>query len=165
MPFAPVPVTPAQAPELSALVQRSFLALSAVDWEPHARQVFLRESTPERLAHMMATGSYAAAAFEDEEPVGFLLMPRPSLLAMLFVDPAHLRRGIARALWESARTHLELHHPETRTVELNATPYAFEAYRHLGFYPISEPFFTDGCRATRMACWLPGRALQAATPG
>ncbi len=160
MPFTPVPVSPAQAPALSALVQRSFLALSAGDWEPHARQVFLGEAGPERLPRIIAEASYAAAVFEGEAPLGFLLMPRPSLLALLFVDPDHLRRGIASALWESARTHLELHHPETRTVELNATPYAFEAYRHLGFYPISEPFFTDGCRATRMACWLPGRSLQ-----
>ena len=44
-------------------------------------------------------------------------------------------------------------------VELNSSPYAVPAYRALGFFPISEPFRRQGAVATRMACWLPGRAL------
>ena len=46
-------------------------------------------------------------------------------------------------------------------MELNSTPYAIEFYRALGFVPISAEFVRDGARATRMACWLPARALGA----
>jgi hypothetical protein len=36
-----------------------------------------------------------------------------------------------------------------------------EAYRAMGFVPISGEFEKAGCRATRMACWLPARGLDA----
>jgi ribosomal protein S18 acetylase RimI-like enzyme len=70
---------------------------------------------------------------------------------MLFVHPQHLRQGIGRALWESARTHIESALPQTKTVELNATPYSVAFYQSLGFV-------VKGARATRMACWLPARS-------
>ena len=96
---------------------------------------------------------------DGSQIIGVLVMPRPSLVQLFFVVPGHLRRGIGRTLWEAARTHIEAQHPEVKTVELNATPYAVAAYRALGFFPISEPFRRKGAVATRMACWLPGRAL------
>jgi predicted GNAT family N-acyltransferase len=80
---------------------------------------------------------------------------------MLFVEPASLRQGVARALWEHARAYVETHHPEVTTVELNSTPYALQFYRSVGFVPISREFNRGGCRATRMACWLPARSLAA----
>jgi ribosomal protein S18 acetylase RimI-like enzyme len=80
---------------------------------------------------------------------------------MLFVHPRYLRRGIGRALWEQARAFIEETYPETKTVELNSNPYALKFYRSLGFVPISTEFIKGGCRATRMACWLPARALGA----
>jgi Acetyltransferase (GNAT) domain len=48
-----------------------------------------------------------------------------------------------------------------KTVELNSTPRAVEFYLALGFVPISAEFARGGARATRMACWLPARALGA----
>jgi len=43
--------------------------------------------------------------------------------------------------------------------ELNATPYSIRFYRKLGFVPISSEFTLRGCRATRMALWLPAEKL------
>lgn len=93
--------------------------------------------------------------------VGFLLMPTPILLGMLFVHPSRLRQGIGTRLWECARTRLESEFPEARTVELNSTPYAVDFYRALGFVPIFAEYARGRARATRMACWLPARALGA----
>jgi GNAT superfamily N-acetyltransferase len=152
------------APELSALVHTSFSQIAASDWEPRARDNFLLESSHERLAKSIESAVYAAAAFASAAPVGFVLLPRPTLLGMLFVHPQHLRRGVARELWELARAHVEAKYPEARTIELNATPVAVPAYRALGFYPISEEFCYEGCRATRMACWLPGREMARGAP-
>jgi hypothetical protein len=58
------------------------------------------------------------------------------------------------------RTYLEERHPDVQTVELNSSPFALAAYEALGFFPISKPFKRKGAVATRMACWLPGRALE-----
>ena len=154
-------VDASDAAAASALVQESFLKLASGAWESQARQRFLAESGPAALEHKIVAAAYAVSAFTDSQMVGFLLMRTPTLLGMLFVDPRRLRRGIATRLWECARVRLESQFPEAKTVELNSTPYAIEFYRALGFVPISAEFVRDGARATRMACWLPARALGA----
>jgi GNAT superfamily N-acetyltransferase len=153
-------VDQADVEAISALVQLSFTELASRDWEPNARKVFLAESSP---ASMRAAPkpAYAVAAFDGERPVGFISMPKPTAVGLLFVHPRYLRRGIGRALWEQARAFMEKTYPETETVEVNSTPYALEFYRSVGFVPISPEFFKSGCRATRMACWLRARALGA----
>jgi GNAT superfamily N-acetyltransferase len=100
-------------------------------------------------------------AFTGEQIIGVLLMPTPNILGMLFVHPAWLRRGIAKSLWEHARAEIERTFPTVKTIELNSTPYAIDFYRSAGFVPISAEFELGGCRATRMACWLPARTLGA----
>jgi len=135
------------------------MQLAAADWEPEAQQTFMQESSTASLQRALSAASYAAGAFSGGEMAGFLLMPKPVLLAMLFVDPRYLRRGIGRALWESARGFIEARFADATTVEVNSTPYAVEFYRAIGFMPISREFVNKGCRATRMACWLPGRRL------
>jgi ribosomal protein S18 acetylase RimI-like enzyme len=152
----------ADAPAVSALVQRVFGEFVALDWEPPAREVFATESSPERLVQLLAEPAFASVAEAGERLIGFILLPTPNLLSLLFVDSSAHRQGIATALWQAARAHLEAAYPAVKTVELNSSPYAIAAYKALGFYPISESFRRGGCVATRMACWLPGRALAAA---
>lgn len=154
--------TPDDADAASALVQASFLALGAAGWSDAAQAHMRRESTPEVLRPAIAEAAVALVAEQGGRVVGFLLMRQPERLDMFFADPAHIGQGIGRALWETARARLEAEHPQLRTVELNATDHALPAYRRLGFAPISARFERGGSRATRMACWLPGRALQAA---
>ena len=143
----------------SHLVQSSFSELAAQDWSPDARTVFLEGSTRDALKKKIAEATFAAGAFRDTDMLGFILMPTARILGMLFVHPAALRKGIGRSMWELAREHIESSHPDVRTVELNSTPYAFRFYRSLGFVPLSGEFVRDGCRVTRMACWLPARSL------
>src|SRR5262245_11772812 len=154
-----IAANPEHAETASELVQGSFDHFVAPDWEPQAREAFHVESSPEMLRLAIPTATYAALAQVNHAFSGFILMPRPSLLAMLFVRVQDVGQGIGAQLWEAARAHLEVNYPETTTVELNSSPYAVPAYRAMGFYPISEPFRRGGCLATRMACWLPGRAL------
>lgn len=154
-------VTQADSDAISGLIHRSFTALAAQDWDPSAQATFLGESSPAAMHSALGACAYAAATFAGPDAIGFVLMPRPSLLGMLFVDPLHLRRGVGRTLWEQARAYIEGTHPETKLVELNSTPYAYGFYRSIGFWPVSAEFVKGGCRVTRMACWLPARALGA----
>jgi GNAT superfamily N-acetyltransferase len=156
-----VTAAPDMAEPVSRLVHASFSELAAGDWEPSASERLLSETSPEEMAALLEAPAFAAAEVWAEQFVGFILMPRPALLSMLFVHPQHLRQGVARRLWEAARAHIEVAFPEVKTVELNATPYAFNAYRALGFFPISNQFTRRGCKITRMACWLPARGLGA----
>jgi GNAT superfamily N-acetyltransferase len=152
--------TPDDASAISTLVQAGFMAHIAPDWEALAVQSFLAETSAEKLAPTISEASFVAVYEEDGQIRGVISLPRPSLLQLLFVAPEHLRRGIGRSLWEDARAHVEEKHPEIKTIELNSSPFAVPAYKALGFFPISEPFRRKGAVATRMACWLPGRALE-----
>jgi GNAT superfamily N-acetyltransferase len=117
-------LTYADAAEASLVVQESFLALAAADWQPDARRSFLEFTAPALLQNKLSEMTFAAGAFSEHGIAGVILMPSPSLLGLLFVRPRCLRLGIGRALWESARAHIEATFPEVQTVELNATPYA-----------------------------------------
>jgi GNAT superfamily N-acetyltransferase len=141
----------AHAADASAVVQESFLGLSAADWRPAARSAFLKSTAPASLQNKLGTMTFAAGAFCVDGIAGVLLMPSPRLLGLVFVRPGWVRLGIGEALWESARVHIEAKFPDVSTIEVNSTPSA------VGFYN-SAGFERDGHRAVRMACWLPARA-------
>jgi GNAT superfamily N-acetyltransferase len=153
------PAQPSQAPLFSRLVHHSFVTLAAGAWEADAVAQFLKDSQPQALSASIASSFLAVGAWHEDATVGFALMPRASLLGMMFVSPACVGQGIGRLLWEYARSEVETRAPEVKTVELNATPYALAAYRALGFHPISHEFRFKGCVATRMACWLTARTM------
>lgn len=158
---------PDDADRLSDLVRCSFLTLGAEGWSEAARAHLLQHTSAEVLRDALQAPAVALvceAGDDAGELWGGLLMRRPDELQILFVDPTQVRRGMGRALWAVARERLSLHHPDVRTVGLNATTHAVAAYRRLGFAPISSAFERGGAVAVRMACWLPGAALQA-TPG
>jgi GNAT superfamily N-acetyltransferase len=116
-----LPATPEMAERISALIHSSFSTLSAADWELQARQVFLGESSPTALVQALQSPAFAAVEAEGIEFTGFILMRKPSMLSMLFVHPQHLRKGVARRLWDAARAHVEAAFPEVKTVELNVS--------------------------------------------
>jgi len=147
------------APALSELVHASFRTYVASDWEPIAQESLLTDTSAEKLAARIAESVVVLVHEEAGSILGVILLPRPTLVQLCFVAPGHIGRGIGRSLWEAARARIEERSPEVKTVELNSSPYALAAYKALGFYPISEQFLRGGTVATRMACWLPGRAL------
>ena len=155
--------TAEDAAAISRLVQGSFRAHVAPDWGQEAQESFYAETTPEKLVARLAESTYAVVYDDDGMVVGVILLPRPTLVQLCFVASTHLRRGIARALWQAARSHLETHLPEVKTVELNASPYAVAAYTAMGFFPISKQYQRSGWVATRMACWLPNQHLEHAS--
>ena len=154
--------SPADAPAISELVSASFIKHIAPDWELPAQRHFLEETQPDKLEPKIADASVCFVCEHDAQLLGVIFLPRPSLVQLFFVAEGHLGQGIGRRLWIAVREHLEKNHPDVKTVELNSSPYAVAAYRALGFFPISKAFRRQGAVATRMACWLPGQALEPA---
>ena len=148
------------APAISSLVQSSFQAHVADDWEQEAQDSFFSETTPEKIAALLASAAFAAVYEEEGNFIGVIVLPRPNLVQLCFVATTHLRRGVGSALWRAARSYLEEKLPEVKTVELNASPYAVAAYAAMGFFPISKQYRRRGWVATRMACWLPNQGLE-----
>ncbi|MEO3691203.1 GNAT family N-acetyltransferase [Roseateles paludis] len=151
------PLLPTDAAASADLTRAAFLCHIAQDWQPEAQERFLSEMSTATLQADIEGACFTAGAFEGLQLIGFILLPRPNFVRLLFVDSDHMGRGLGRQLWEAARTHLEAHHPTTGTVELNASPFALGFYRRLGFAPLSAEYTLKGSRVTRMACWLPAR--------
>jgi len=136
---------------ISELVQAGFTAHIAPDWDLSAQREFIAQTEAEKLASKLLEAALCLVCERDAVLVGVIFLPRPTLVQLFFVAPAQLRRGIRRTLWNAVRAHLEANHPDVKTVELNAAPYAVAAYRALGFFPISKPLRRYGAIATRMA--------------
>lgn len=148
-------------PTVAALVRASFTRYIAPGWSTTAGESFNAEVTSDLFGQLAAAGAYSIGSFQGELLQGVLVMPTPTRLRMLFVDPARIKQGIGRRLWQQARKHLAEHHPDVQTVELNASPYAYGFYRQLGFVPLSREYQYLGSRTTRMACWLPAERFGA----
>jgi len=146
----------------AVLVRESFTRHIAPDWSARACESFNAEVTPDLFRQLAETGAYSIGLFQGEALQGVLVMPTPTKLRMLFVDSRCIRQGIGRRLWRQARTHLAEQHPDVQTVELNASPFAYDFYLRLGFAPLSREFQHRGARTTRMACWLPAEWFGAA---
>ena len=101
----------------SAVAHRSFAAFVAPDWEPQATEYFDAHSTPEVLHEMLASCACMAGGFSEGTLIGFILMPQPSFVRMLFVEPSAMRQGVGRQLWEFARAQIERSFPKVATVE------------------------------------------------
>ncbi|MGM9640878.1 MAG: GNAT family N-acetyltransferase [Faecousia sp.] len=79
------------------------------------------------------------------ELVGVLAMRKPQHVSLFFVKADHHRRGIGRRLFEAMKEDYDL-----KKFTVNASPYAVEAYRRLGFMPTDEEQVTNGIRYTPM---------------
>lgn len=67
-------------------------------------------------------------------------------IALFFVDGAHHRQGIGRALFQTV-----VENSASNEITVNSSPYAVEVYHRLGFADTAPEQTTDGMRYTPMA--------------
>jgi GNAT superfamily N-acetyltransferase len=93
---------------------------------------FARENDETGLRGFIGAGIVYHVAEEDGTIVGFIAVRQASHLFHMFVDKAHHRKGIAKALWAVARqAALDAGNPGYFTV--NSSNYAVPVYEALGF--------------------------------
>lgn len=83
-------------------------------------------------------------AFEQQKLIGMLAM-RENHISLLFVEKEYHRNGIAKALFHHMQS-LEQH----QSITVNSSPYAVDAYQHLGFQAIEKEQLLNGIRFTPM---------------
>jgi len=122
--------------------------LSRIDWSRvHA---WLTESywspgiTQKQVERAARHSALVLAAFNGQEQVGYLRVvsdkTRFAYICDVWVDTAHRRRGLARAMVRYA-----MEHPDFSTVAwLLATADAHSVYATLGFAPLKDPPALDG---------------------
>lgn len=117
-------VEPHEMPDAIALVWDVFLEFNAPDYSRKGIATF-REflADPVQRNQLVSYGAYL-----DGRIVGVLALKARNHISLFFVKPEYQRRGVATALFAFA---LPLVNAPYLTV--NASPYAVEVYRRLGF--------------------------------
>jgi ribosomal protein S18 acetylase RimI-like enzyme len=135
---------PDEVPALSLLASKVFREFIEGDYGEEGRRNFLQFAAVRPLRERLAFGHLTLVAELDATLAGMIQVRLPAHVLMLFVDGAFHRRGVARSLLEAALARIRGLHPQTLQVTVNASPYAVEAYRALGFELAGARDATDG---------------------
>ena len=140
-PYSVRRLAPEEVPAALELCWQVFLEFEAPEYSPEGVAAFRASlDDKERVRKLNFYG-----AFDGEKLVGVLCMRAPQHIGGFFVDAVYHCRGIGRRLFEAMRQDYEV-----QAFTVNASPYAVEVYRRLGFVPTDTEQLTDGLRYTPM---------------
>ncbi|MPN64058.1 hypothetical protein SDC9_211829 [bioreactor metagenome] len=88
---------------------------------------------------------YIWGCFDGEKVVGVIAARPPCHIALLFVDKAYHRQGIARCLFNTLKDHFEADSQHAE-ITVNSSPYAVEVYHRLGFVDTDTEQIVNGLR-------------------
>lgn len=135
-------LAPEEADVALGFVREIFMETVAPEYSAEGVAAFLAYADGERMAKEVEKGDTALwGCFEDGALSGVIGLARPSHLCLLFVAGNRRRRGLARALLGALAAECP---PGDITV--NASRYALEAYRKLGFAETEPERETNGIR-------------------
>lgn len=133
------------------LVQRVFLEFEAPDYSDEGIQHFKQFISFDTITQQLAAQELTLWAYFSNEATitGLIAVRLPNHISLLFVDKTFHRQGIARQLMKTATTYCQTVHMATQ-LTLNSSPYALDAYHHLGFIPTGSQQEVDGIIFTPM---------------
>ncbi len=143
-------LAPEEVETAMGLVRKVFLEFEAPDYESRGVETFLEFIDPEAVRARTAAGSLVLwGCFDGVILAGVLGLRDVSHICLLFVRKDRQRRGVARALTDTAADRARDAGAVRLTV--NSSPYAVEIYRRLGFAPTDGERCANGIRFTPMA--------------
>lgn len=114
--------------EAKKLVKKVFMTFEAPDYSKEGVAHFLTYLDEELEMELAANQVQVWCGKDAQQIVGLLAVRLPAHVALLFVDEAYHRQGIAKQLFQEMLSELM---PEQVTV--NSSPYAVPIYERLGF--------------------------------
>jgi ribosomal protein S18 acetylase RimI-like enzyme len=128
------PLQDTDIPFAAALLRRAAEEFILHESTLEGAAAFLADQDEAALRSRIAAGYVYHVALVDAELAGFIGVRDRSHVYGLYVDKRYQRRGIARALWETARaTALDGAPGHSGVFTVNASNYAVPSYLELGF--------------------------------
>ena len=138
------PMRHADIGAVAALLRALALEFIVHDSRPEQASTFLRENDAQGIAAYLDQGFVYHVADDGGAIAGFIGMREQRHVFHLFVGKQWQGRGLARRLWEAARTGA------TPPVSVNASNYAVPAYEKLGFVRTAPMTEKNGIRFNPM---------------
>ena len=138
-----------------SLVLRVFHQFVAPGYPPEGIAEFKSYVNPSAMGRRLSEGNILFVAHERRATIGVVEVRGGNHLSLLFVAPTHHKRGIARALLETAITESCRKRPEIELFTVNAAPGAVNVYKALGFEVTAKPLTTNGIIHVPMALPIP----------
>lgn len=139
--------------EALALAWRVFSRFEAPEYAAEGVEEFRRFLQEENIRERMRSGGMILWGwYEGNTIAGMIAVTETGHVNLLFVDAVFQRRGIGRALHNTALNHFRK--TGVSKVTVNSSPYAVEIYRRLGFAPVSAERTVSGIRFTPMELFL-----------
>ncbi len=115
------------------LVWRVFLEFEAPEYSEEGIAEFQKFITLEAVEQRMAeNGLLLWGCYDADDVVGIIATRPPCHIALLFVDKAYHRQGIARRLYNTVENFYKIN-GTCAEITVNSSPYAVGAYRRMGF--------------------------------
>lgn len=131
----------------SGLVWHVFMRVEAPEQSPRGVETFRQFILPANLRRAALCGtSRFFGCFEEDRLLGVIADRGWGYVSLLFVDEAYHRQGIARTLMGRLKEETLAARPGLRRMTVNASPYAVEAYRRMGFTLLSGEQQRGGLR-------------------
>ena len=128
------------------LVNRVFSEFVAVDYSEQGRSTFesYLEGKLREVSASIKSGEKRIWAYcRENEILGVLATQGTSHISLMFVDKQYHKQGIARQLFDVALDWFKKN-KDVKQITVNSSPYAVEAYEHLGFVKTDEQQEKDG---------------------
>ena len=116
--------------EISCFIRGVFDTFVGSGYSPEGRETFYRFISPESIRSNFLEKNLLLCHYSDDVLTGVIALRAPGHISLLFVDPQYHRQGIASGLF---RELLNLLPDASVHLSVNSSPYAVEAYGHLGF--------------------------------
>ena len=126
------PLDPADLPACARLLRAAAIEFIVHESPPEGACTFLRENDEDGIRGYVAAGHVYHVAQDGGEIAGFIAIRNNSHVFHLFIDKRWHRQGLARRLWEVART-ATLARRGSGVFTVNSSNHAVPVYAALGF--------------------------------
>lgn len=131
-------------------VYDSFNTFDAADYTERGCASFMGYASFNNFVYRQRNNHETFVAKVEDDIAGMIETRNRNHISMLFVPPKHIKTGIGRALMEYAIAHMRETNANLHRITVNASPYAYGFYRHMGFLDAEPTVETDGMIYTPM---------------
>lgn len=119
--------------DTAAFIRRVFDEFVSPDISPLGCQNFYRFIAPAEFQKRLGKESAAILALDNDIIAGMIEMRQSDHIALLFVDRAYQKQGIASELLRQAIVKSKDFNPDLHKITVNSSPYTVHIYEKMGF--------------------------------